>query len=186
MKSKKLVVMFPGIGYHCDKPLLYYSRDIARDNGYDCIEIKYDLPVKAKDVKDNKEKKQDVFNIAAKQANEQLSVIDFSEYEKVLFVGKSLGTVVAAYCDREMKIGARHIVFTPVPGTFEYLRKGCGVVFHGTSDPWCETKLVMDKCSELELDLITVGGANHSLEVKDTLENIRTIEMVMERVKKEM
>ena len=22
---KKLVVLFPGIGYHCDKPLLYYG-----------------------------------------------------------------------------------------------------------------------------------------------------------------
>lgn len=22
----KLAVFFPGIGYHCDKPLLYYSR----------------------------------------------------------------------------------------------------------------------------------------------------------------
>ena len=26
----KLVVCFPGIGYHCDKPLLYYSRRLAR------------------------------------------------------------------------------------------------------------------------------------------------------------
>lgn len=25
----KLVVCFPGIGYHCDKPLLYYSRKLA-------------------------------------------------------------------------------------------------------------------------------------------------------------
>ena len=24
---KKLAVLFPGIGYHCDKPLLYYSRE---------------------------------------------------------------------------------------------------------------------------------------------------------------
>lgn len=23
---KKLAVLFPGIGYHCDKPLLYYSK----------------------------------------------------------------------------------------------------------------------------------------------------------------
>ena len=26
----KLVVCFPGIGYHCDKPLLYYSRRLVR------------------------------------------------------------------------------------------------------------------------------------------------------------
>ena len=27
--GRKLVVYFPGIGYHCDKPLLYYSRRLA-------------------------------------------------------------------------------------------------------------------------------------------------------------
>ena len=31
----KLVVCFPGIGYHCDKPLLYYSRKLAVCAGYD-------------------------------------------------------------------------------------------------------------------------------------------------------
>ena len=30
----KLVVLFPGVGYHCDKPLLYFSRDIAYEAGY--------------------------------------------------------------------------------------------------------------------------------------------------------
>lgn len=31
----KLIVCFPGIGYHCDKPLLYYSRKLAACAGYD-------------------------------------------------------------------------------------------------------------------------------------------------------
>lgn len=30
----KLVVCFPGIGYHCDKPLLYYGRRVAESIGY--------------------------------------------------------------------------------------------------------------------------------------------------------
>lgn len=29
----KTAVYFPGIGYHCDKPLLYYSRDVAYEPG---------------------------------------------------------------------------------------------------------------------------------------------------------
>ena len=27
----KAAVFFPGIGYHCDKPLLYYSRKLAQE-----------------------------------------------------------------------------------------------------------------------------------------------------------
>ena len=31
----KLAVYFPGVGYHCDKPLLYYARKIAAACGFD-------------------------------------------------------------------------------------------------------------------------------------------------------
>ena len=31
----KLAVIFPGIGYTADKPLLYYSRRIAANLGYE-------------------------------------------------------------------------------------------------------------------------------------------------------
>lgn len=38
----KLAIYFPGIGYHCDKPLLYYSRSLARELGYqECRNISY-------------------------------------------------------------------------------------------------------------------------------------------------
>ena len=41
----KLAVFFPGIGYHCDKPLLYYGRDIAYEAGYEKnINISYEYP----------------------------------------------------------------------------------------------------------------------------------------------
>ena len=39
---RKLMILFPGIGYHCDKPILYYGKKIAVMNGYkDCISLSY-------------------------------------------------------------------------------------------------------------------------------------------------
>ena len=32
--NKKIAVFFPGLGYHNDKPLLYYSRKIAISNDF--------------------------------------------------------------------------------------------------------------------------------------------------------
>lgn len=32
---KKKAVYFPGIGYHCNKPLLYYSRNATCELGYE-------------------------------------------------------------------------------------------------------------------------------------------------------
>ena len=34
---KKIAVVFPGVGYHADKPLLYYSRKIVGRYGYEIV-----------------------------------------------------------------------------------------------------------------------------------------------------
>ena len=39
MSEKKIAVVFPGMGYHTDKPLLYYSKRIARSMGYEIVEL---------------------------------------------------------------------------------------------------------------------------------------------------
>ena len=39
--EKKLAVIFPGVGYHSDKPLLYYSKKLAKNHGYEIKEVKY-------------------------------------------------------------------------------------------------------------------------------------------------
>ena len=56
---KKTAVIFPGIGYHTDKPLLYYSRKIAASQGYDVIEVPYGKFPKG--VKGSKEKMEKSF-----------------------------------------------------------------------------------------------------------------------------
>ena len=38
---KKLAVIFPGVGYHTDKPLLYYSKKLAAESGYMIKEVSY-------------------------------------------------------------------------------------------------------------------------------------------------
>ena len=37
----KLAVIFPGVGYHADKPLLYYGRKLAKQHGYQEICVGY-------------------------------------------------------------------------------------------------------------------------------------------------
>ena len=39
---RNFMILFPGIGYHCDKPILYYGKKIDVMNGYtDCISLSY-------------------------------------------------------------------------------------------------------------------------------------------------
>ena len=39
--GKKICVVFPGIGYHSDKPLLYYGKKYMSENGYEIVDLKY-------------------------------------------------------------------------------------------------------------------------------------------------
>ncbi len=183
MESNKLAVIFPGMGYHSDKPLLYYAKKFAREHGYEVVDIKYDFQVRAKDIMADKETKNEVFYHAVREAEKQLEDVDFTSYDSVMFIGKSIGTTVAAYIDKAHEINATHIVFTPVPETFEHLKKEGGLVLHGTADPWCDTKLVEEKCKELKLHLYKVEGANHSLEIGDAFIDVAQLPGIIGAVK---
>ena len=52
---KRIAVFFPGIGYHCDKPLLYYSRQLAREAGYQEI-VSVSYAYQAENLRGNPEK----------------------------------------------------------------------------------------------------------------------------------
>ena len=73
--NKKIAVFFPGLGYHNDKPLLYYSRKIAISNEYQPININYNNIPKAIVGDENSIKS--CFEILYLQAKEQLDKINF-------------------------------------------------------------------------------------------------------------
>ena len=66
--SKKIAVIFPGVGYHVDKPLLYYSKKLAAQNGYEIKEVPYGKFPKG--VKGSREKMERAFFSALGQARE--------------------------------------------------------------------------------------------------------------------
>lgn len=177
----KLAVIFPGIGYHSDKPLLYYSKKVAQRAGYEIMDLLYsDLPYVDKGNIDSMRKAQ---NAAYEQINKQLEKVDFSKYESVLFISKSLGTVLASrYAGNHDMKNVVHLCYTPVEDTFEGLMKaGRGYVFHGLSDPWCSSSTVYSCMNALteNYNLITFEGANHSLETGDTEEDILIIQKIV-------
>ena len=172
----KLCVLFPGIGYHCDKPLLYYTAKLARSLGYDVIPLKYQgFDVSAKD---NEEKMRSAAELAFKLSEEQLADADFSAYQRVVFVGKSIGTAAALRYRAEHGINAGTVLFTPLAMTFDCPADG-SIAFHGTSDPWVETAALETLCGEQNVPLYKYPKANHSLETGDVFTDLGCIHEVM-------
>jgi phosphoglycolate phosphatase len=182
--EKKLAIIFPGIGYHSDKPLLYYSKKSAYSNGFEIREMTYDLPAPSGSITSKKDLAISALELAYKQTVDQLSDIDFQSYDRIVFIGKSFGTVLAAKYNSEYVIGAEQIVFTPIPETFSYLENCEGLLFHGSADPLCETSLVEDACDALSLTHAIIPQANHSLETGDVLLDIDNLKIIIKSIEK--
>ena len=183
MSYKKLTVFFPGIGYTNDKPLLYYSRKLAAEQGYEVICTEYhDLPEK---IKGNKEKMIQAGRMAFEQCRERLKDIDLAAYNDVLFVGKSIGTVIAVqYADAYVPT-ARLVLYTPLEATFSADIKD-GIAFIGEADPWSELDEVRRLAAKKHVPLYTYPDCNHSLECKSQRRNIEILGEVMELTEKYM
>ncbi len=189
MEEKKICVLFPGIGYTVDRPLLYYPGKYFRKRGYEVINVSYSgLPGNIG--KDEKLKRL-AFDMALVQAKERLTDINWREYSRIVFVGKSIGTIVAAAYARERVypvLGERgsdvlsFVYLTPLSATFDFAKEESGVVFHGTGDPWVETEEVEKGCDRLKLALYKYDRKNHSLESGYVMTDIETVQDVMSKI----
>lgn len=177
----QLAVIFPGIGYHADKPLLYYAKRLAHSFGYEAIAVPYgNFPP---DVKGSPEKMEEAFYSALAQTEEILKDVDFSRYDSLLFISKSIGTAVASAYAEKRGLKAHHVYYTPVEQTFSFA-KGDGVVFHGTKDPWVGTDIVIKACAERKLPLFITENANHSLETGEVETDLQNLSLIMEETRK--
>lgn len=173
----KLAVFFPGIGYHCDKPLLYYGRDVACEAGYDkYINIKYEYP--KFDIRDVNSMREAAINLLA-QAHEQLKDVKWDEYEEVVFIAKSIGTTLAANYADELKLpNMKLVLLTPLVYTYQWEIKNA-VAFIGSRDQFSTLEDIQKLSDEHKVPLYVYDGCNHSLECDDTFKNLDIMKEVM-------
>lgn len=182
MDNKSLLVIFPGVGYHADKPLLYYARKLAKEAGYDeCINLSYGYD--AGNIRGNEKKMVETFTILYKQACEALKDTDFSKYERVLFVSKSIGTIIATNYAHEFNINVKQVLYTPLKYTFNFPIDN-GLAFIGNADPWTsDIDGLIELANKADIKIHLYDGCNHSLETEDAIKNLEIINDVMIKTK---
>lgn len=179
MNDRKLAALFPGIGYHCDKPLMYYAAKVARAAGYQTLPVAYGgFPQK---VRGDADRMRACAAMAWAQACELLAGVNWAEYGEVAFIGKSIGTLVACRYAREKGLSVKSVLLTPLVETFSYVG-GKAVAFHGTADPWADTAAVVAACGERGVELYLTEGADHSLETGDVSADVRTLAATLDRI----
>ena len=176
-ENKNLIVLFPGKSYTVDSPLLYYANFKYWVKGYESIEINYSDCLR-KDLPQN-----EVIENIKIHVHEQIKDVDFSKYSEVLFVSKSVGTIIAGWLADKLNVNIRHIYLTPLSGTLQYIKNGknISVVIAGTKDKHMEASVLIEHCEREEVKLELIEGANHSLEIIGDMDtNIDILKRVVE------
>ena len=171
----KLVVCFPGIGYHCDKPLLYYSRRLARADREILVQYTYQKP----GLRGNPAALRAALDALYAQTEPQLADVQWAEYDEVVFLAKSIGTAVAAAYAQRHGIACKQVLYTPLEMTYDFAPQDA-LAFLGTADPWSDVPAVTAKAGGT---LYLYPDANHSLETDDVTKNLSISQDVMAKTR---
>ena len=179
---RKLAVLFPGIGYTPDRPLLHFTRRIAADLCYEIRPLPYTgFP---SNVRGDREKMIACFELALTQAKEMLSDVDWAVYDDILFIGKSVGTIVAAAlaAQNAARPRIRQVIYTPLEDTFSFPIRD-GIVFTGSEDPWVggSASRIPALCRERGLPCSVIPGGNHSLETSNWADDLAQLRDVLQK-----
>ena len=171
VKEKKLVIMFPGVGYTMDCPLLYYASFLYETKGYEQIHMKYNSILLNPDLT-REEKTLQARDYVWEKAKE----IDFSAYDEVVFFSKSFGTAEAGILAERLGITPTQIFLTPLPRALSYIKKTDTVVIGTADEVYPECKAYFE---EHGIQPMYIEGADHSLERKgkpfESLEILRDV-----------
>lgn len=169
--NRKVVVLFPG-GKGTENPLLYFSAKGYADNGYEKIFVSH--PISGE--KD--------FEALYQNARAKVEGLGLDENDEVIFIAKSIGTVVACKLKEECNLPASLVLYTPLQETLPYLHKDNQILFvaAGDTDRYLDTNVLKETCEKEELHYYIEPKVGHRMEVKDDLD--RNLEIIGNVIRK--
>lgn len=180
-ENPKLAVLFPGYAYSLSAPLFYYSAQVCLENGYDVLGIDY------------RYNEDDRFRSSDERGREVWfsddihgvydAVREHNDYEKVVFIGKSLGTTAM------VEIAARELPWqrtqwiwlTPAnayPAIAERIRTlGLrSLIVYGDADPEFQPEVIDTLKGVENVRIEAIAGGDHGLDIADNVvESVRAL-----------
>ena len=183
---KKIAVIFPGVGYTKDRPLLYYAGKLADKYGYELVHIAFTGLDWSKEKLKDLDFLRRTLEKCLHMAEEALGIYGDLAGCEVVFISKSIGTVVAAAYEQKTGLKVKQICFSPLAFIGDYIRENGGVLFYGDNDPFADCKDIERVAEEKKLATFRIEGGNHSLETGDVHRDIENLKGIMKRVEEEI
>lgn len=167
--TSDLALVFPGLRYNCDKPLLYYTSQALVAREKDVLQVWVDYT--QLDTTHLSQTDQTLRMVGDAQAALQAGV-RARPYNRLILVGKSIGTLVMAFVlsqESPLDIAAT-IWLTPllqIPFVKEAIQKTTApaIVAGGTADSTFDPASVSSLEKLPNISLLRVESGNHSLEI---------------------
>ena len=179
---KKTALIFPGVGYTKDRPLLYYAGKLAAGSGYELKFMDFSGIDWSKDKLKDRDFLMRTLKKCLRMTEEALANAGDLSDSKVVFISKSIGTVVAAAYAKEKSLDVRQICFSPLEMIGDYVPDEGAVLFCGDADPYADYGSVEKIAKEKKLEMHRISGGNHSLETGNIFTDIDNLKTMMQRV----
>jgi len=169
-KAQQVAIMFPGIGYTCHMPLLYYSSKSLLAIGVDVLWVEYNY-IRRPDYRMLSGAEQNRWLLEDVTAACQVALAQRS-YRGITLIGKSLGTrAMAQLIANDATIPeCRDIWLTPVlrdDKVREQIRsRQHALVVIGTADSYYDPAYLTGLQADTLSEVMVVEGADHNMEVE--------------------
>lgn len=167
-ENSKLVVLFPGKNFPCDKPILHFAGTSALQSGFDLMILEYGYQAARTDLDVNELQR------VIEDSHESVQRI-ISKYKQVVFISKSIGTIVAGEVHGKLEIPIKHLFLTPIKDTIYYINKFNGLVVYGTKDEMFNKEHANQINIDNVREVIEIPNANHALETNNVEESIEIL-----------
>lgn len=175
--SKKIVVSFPG-GRGSEIPLLYFGAKHYEDLGYEKVFVNNPI---LQDVS-----YEVLLNALVENAKTVIEILNLREYDDIVFVAKSIGTVVACKIKEIYHLDAKLVLFTPIEDTLKYIKEDNDIllVSLGTKDRGMESNIVKSLCETENINCYIEENVGHRMEVMNDLHrNLEIVYNVISKIK---
>jgi hypothetical protein len=175
-RSNQLAVLFPGNAYTLDAPALWYIARAVFQSGCDVLGAEYGFQAN---------RQFGSLTETVVEVAEALRQFPLHQYEQIVFIGKSLGTIVQGEVAKQLNLAVRRNVFlTPVQQAIPFIRNSeYSLVVIGDQDHLFRRPEQQEVESMENVELHILPGANHSLEVENDYRKsmdylIQTVDLV--------
>ena len=181
-----LAVLLPGLGYTLDMPLFYYAENLLLERGWDVLRVEYAYNTRP-EFQTLAKPERDRWLLADATAAWRAG-LDQRTYERVVLIGKSLGTLAMGHlltmADPPPNVGA--VWLTPMLSV-ERLRQqisqygGPSLFAIGTADPHFDPVVLEKMQAATTGEAVVVKNADHGMDIPGhPVASIRAVEPVVE------